>query len=173
MLLFQSGLPRLLSTNPVANSWPLNSLLTSLVSSSPIGLNSKYILNLRNTICNVSIVTDFFLVAAISTKAERESSPGGSQSLSKSPHCSYFSPSVGCSQNHHVGLSRLVGRRKLVTSSEDSVVKLVKTWVRQRQSFRTFATLLNSNAKRPRHNPTFLCSSALAPANFTLVGVFN
>ena len=112
-------------------------------------------------------------VVPTSTKVELESSPGDSRSLSRLPHYFSSSLSVGSSPSHLVGSSRLVERKRPVTSLEDFVARLVKMWARPRQNFRIFATLLSSNERPPKSNLTSQCYSVSAPASFTLAAVFN
>ena len=117
--------------------------------------------------------TDFLVVVATSIKVEPDSSPGDFQSLSRLPHCLSSSPSVGSSPSHPVGSSRLVERKRPVTSLEDSVARLVKMWARPRRNSRISATLLSSKERPLRPSLTSRCFSVLAPVSSTLAAVFN
>lgn len=119
------------------------------------------------------LVTNPLPVVLISTKAELDNSLGDSLSLSRLPHCFSSLPSVGSSQSHHVGSSRLVERKRPVTFLEDSVARLAKIWARPRQNSRISATLLSSNERLPRPSLTSQCSSVSAPASFTQAAAFN
>ena len=167
MLSFRSGLPRLPSTLPVGSSSPSSSRSTSLVSLLRIGLNSEYTAKFWN---GESLLT-VLLAAAISTKAELHSLPGDFQSPSRLLHCFSSSPFAGSSPNHLVGLSRLGARKRPVTSSEDFVASLVRTWARPKPSSKIFATSLSLNVKPPNRSPTLPCSSVSAPASYTLAVV--
>lgn len=166
---FQSGPPRLLSTHPADSSSPSNSRSTFLVLSWPIGSNSEY----THSTSMVNKQLTAFSVAAVSIKEELGSSPGDSPLLSRSPHSLASSPYAGSFLNHLVGSSRLVERKKPVTSSEDFVVNLVRMLAKLRPSFKISATSLSSNARPPSPNHTFPCFSVSALASFTLAVVFN
>ena len=110
-------------------------------------------------------------VAAHSTVTEHLLSSGASQSPSKSSRSSSSSLSSGPSPNHPGGSSKLAVKKKPATSSAAFEERRAKTWAEPRQNSRIFATPLNSNVRLPPKLHTSRCSSALAPANFTLVVV--
>ena len=112
-------------------------------------------------------------VAAHSTVTEHPLSSGASPSPSKSSRSSSSSSSSGHSRNHLGGSSKLAVKKKPATSSAVFEGRRAKTWAEPRQNSRIFATPLNSNVRLPRKLHTSRCSSALAPANSTLVVVSN
>lgn len=121
----------------------------------------------------LKLVTDSPLVDATFTRAELDNLLGDFQSLSRSSRYLFFSPFVGSFPSHLVGSSRLVVRRRLVTSLGDSAARLVKMQARLKLNSRISATSLSSNARPPRLSLTFPCFLVLAPANSILAAGFN
>ena len=106
-------------------------------------------------------------------KAARPGSPGGSLSDSRSLPCCSFSRSAGSSPNHLAGSSRSAAKKKLVTSSADSEVRLVQTLARPKPSSRMCAISQSLNVKLRATHPTLLCFSVSALVNYILAVVFS